>query len=197
MSSGGVHPHPEALYYHIALDAVTKADLTHDEFERKQHVASGLVFAALCLEAFINQQYAANAQTKKIFEENDKIPLELKWLMLPLLLRSASTFEKGSEPFQTFHSVVQTRNQRLVHFKPHRETQETDQECKSQYFGDLLMDVAYAKSCVDCIAKMIHELNRLTDGATELPNFLKGSKYLSSVWSNTTIPIEWQGPNGT
>lgn len=190
MSSGGIHPHPEALYYQIALDAVTKADLTHDEFERKQHVASGLVFAALCLEAFINQQYVANAQTRKIFEENDKIPLELKWLRLPLLLKSASTFEKGSEPFQTFQSIVRTRNQKLVHFKPHRETRETDKEYKSQYFGDLLMDVAYAKSCVDCIAKMIHELNSLTEGATEVPNFLNESKYFSSVWANYTIPID-------
>ncbi len=43
MSSGGMHPHPEALYYHITLDALESAKAENDEFRKKQPIVTALV----------------------------------------------------------------------------------------------------------------------------------------------------------
>lgn len=56
MTNGGMKPHPEALYYHIAVNSLRAAMGDSREFHRKQAVATTMVFAALCLEAFVNQQ---------------------------------------------------------------------------------------------------------------------------------------------
>lgn len=148
MSSSGMHPHPESLYFHIAKGALEEAFSETDEFKIAQQIATSLVFSSLCLESFITQQYMKHEQTKKIIEDDDVIKLESKWLMLPLLLGQKNTFEKDRSPFQDFHSLVNTRNQRLVHFKPHKETRESDKDYSKPYFGELVKDVSYGKQCV-------------------------------------------------
>lgn len=40
--SSGMHPHPEALYYHVAGDAVASVGVEQDEFRRKELVATAL-----------------------------------------------------------------------------------------------------------------------------------------------------------
>src|SRR2546425_1604549 len=135
MTSGGMHPHPEPLTYPFALNALHSAPPEADEFRRKQLIATTLVFAALCLEAFINQEYARHSETTKIIEDDQSLGLETKWLMLPLLLGQPATFDKATGPFQVFHNLVNTRNQRLVHFKPPRRSEErrVGKECRSRW----------------------------------------------------------------
>ncbi len=192
MSSGGMHPHPEALCYHITLDALESAKAENDEFRKKQLIVTALVFSALCLEAFINQEYASHPETAKILEDNDYLPLETKWLMLPLLLGSHQTFNKGATPFQTFHKLVRIRNQRLVHFKPAKEKRLSGEEYDEEYFGELVGNVDLTEKYVKCVGDMIRKLNQLTGGKTDVPKFLEGVKYLSSVWASVTAQFESQ-----
>ncbi len=182
----GMRPHPEALYYHVAQNAVKAARGEADEFRRKQAVATAMVFSALCLEAFINQEYMIHPEICKVLEDGDRLPLSTKWLLLPLLLGAEATFNKGASPFQTFQELVWNRNQRLVHFKPQQEMHQ------KIYFGDLVNDVTRAELYANCVGDMIRELNRISSGKTSLPPFLTGSEYLSEVWVDAVIPIEWR-----
>lgn len=184
---GGMRPHPEALYFHIARDSVDAAKNESDEFRRKQLVATAIVFAAMCLEAFINQEYAVRVQ--ELEEDFERVPLDTKWRALPLLLGATESFDRGKQPYQTFRTLVSVRNG-LVHFKPAGQTRETGREYGRAYFGDVVEDVTTAGRYVECIAEMIRELNRLTNGKTDLPNFLKGDRYLSEVWASFTVAYE-------
>jgi len=115
-------------------------------------------------------------------------------MMLPLLLGAPQTFDRGKEPFQSFLELVRLRNRRLVHFKPHNEVHETDRvPHHSQYFGEVVKDSALAAKYMACIGDMILELSRLTGGTTDVPDFLKGARYLSTVSTEVAIPIGWQG----
>jgi hypothetical protein len=185
MPTGGMRPHPEALYYHIAKSASEKARLERDEFKRQQLVATALVFSALCLEAYINQEL-----TKTKVGDEEQISLEAKWLWLPLLLGNQLTFDRSKEPYQTFKKLVTLRNQRLVHFKPSTEIQTTEKQYSKRYFSDIIGDAKLAEKCVRCVEEMIHELNRLTNNATDIPKFLNGEKYTSEVWSESAVPYE-------
>jgi hypothetical protein len=189
--AGGSLPRAESLYYHTALDAMELAKSETDDFKKMQKIASSLVFSALCLEAYINQQYAANGETAKILEENDFLKLEQKWLMLPLLLGNNETFDRSRCPFQDFRELVRIRNQRLVHFKPSRERRLDGEEYNEADFLKLVGDVSIAEKFVKCIGEMIRELNRLTGGKTEISNFLHGSKAISSTWKTTSV--RWRG----
>ena len=60
------HEHAAALYYHIAGDAIECAVKETDEFRLAEYVCTAMVFSALTLEAYINQQYAAHNETAKI-----------------------------------------------------------------------------------------------------------------------------------
>ena len=181
MTSGGMRPHPEALYYHIANDSILAAQRESDEFEHKKLITTAMVFSALCLEAFVNQQHDWGPK---------HVPLTEKWQRLPKLLGAAATFAEAQEPFRTFAELVATRNLRLVHFNPIGETHYTGIESGHRYFGDLVSDLDLAKRYVDCVRAMIEELHRLTGGRTDRPGFLEGKKYLSYVWSSVSVPYE-------
>jgi len=190
MSEGGARPHAEALYYHIAKDSLEVAKNEEDLFKRKQAVTTSFVFSALCLEAFINQQYAKHVSSNDLIDEFERKRLEEKWLKLPSELGATSEFEKGEYPFQVFKELVKTRNHRLVHFKPHKETQITGNIYKDEYFGELVGNIGLAETYLQCVKDMIIKLNVLTKGATEIPAFLEGDKYVSHVWSSVTINID-------
>ncbi|HKT34114.1 MAG TPA: hypothetical protein VJR03_04735 [Nitrospira sp.] len=51
-----MQPHPDALYYHIAANAAQTAIAEARVFQRKQAATVAMVFAALCLEAFVNKE---------------------------------------------------------------------------------------------------------------------------------------------
>lgn len=161
------------------------AESERDEFRTKQFVATAMVFSALCLEAFINQEYNwAKGH-----------PLRRKWLDLPDLLGASGTFTEASDPFRTFTHLVETRNTRLVHFTPAGETHDSSSSPNCRYFGDLVADVDLCRRYVGCIGEMIRELHRLTGGRTSVPVFLSGQEYLSTVWSSVTIPYEALRPD--
>jgi hypothetical protein len=190
MSTGRMDPHPDALYYWIAFDALESAKSEADEFRRKQNVATSIVFSALCLESFINQEFIRHDETKRILERDESLGHETKWLMLPLLLGSKTTFRTDRAPFQTFKDLVYTRNQRLFHFKPHKETRESGKTYKHKYFGELIGDVSLAQRYLKCIGRMMRELNKLTNGQTDIPKFLVGERYLSTVSASFTLQTE-------
>jgi hypothetical protein len=181
MTSGGMRPHPEALYYHIAADALRAAENEPDEFERKKLITTAMVFSALCLEAFVNQQHEWKSKN---------VPLIEKWRQVSRLLGAPKSFAEDEEPFRTFVDLIGTRNQRLVHFKPVGETQYTGLRPNRRYFGELVSDLDLARSYVNCVPAMIEQLHRLTGAKTDLPGFLKGQKYLSDVWASVTVPYE-------
>jgi hypothetical protein len=189
--TGGRHPHPEALYYHTAGDALAAAKIETDPFRKAELVSTCMVFSALCLEAYINQAFYNFAETRKVkvMEDNDRLPLESKWLMLPLLMGAPKTFDTSVQPYQTFNDLIKTRNNRLVHFKPSSERDTSKKPIKKTYFSELVSDVSLAEKYWRCVAEMINELHVLTSGKTELPNFLKGSRYTSRVWSEFRFTI--------
>ncbi len=193
--NGGQHPHPEALYYHIAKNALNTAmqlDSTgRGEFLKAQQIATVLVFTSLCFESFINQEFHKHSETIKVIENDYSLSLETKWLILPLLLGASATFDKGKEPFQSFEVLAKIRNQRLVHFKPKKETRELGKEYKDEYFGDLLKNVSLAERYFKCANEMIRKLNELTNGKTDVPKFLDGSEYLSTIWADAELPYEF------
>jgi hypothetical protein len=187
--SGQSGPHAEALYYHIAQSSLDSARSEADECARRERIATAIVFAALCLEAFINQEFVAHLEAV-VADESEQIQLETKWLILPLLLGASATFGKGSEPFQTFHDLVRTRNGRLVHFKPAREQKMASGTSKDEQWSDLVGNLGRAEKYVACVPAMIQELNRLTNGKTATPEFLQGQKYIHRVWASSTVPSE-------
>lgn len=147
--ASGRHPHPEALYYHIAGDALEMAKTENDHFRKKGLITTCMVFSALCLETYINQAFHANKETQKILEDDDRLALETKWLMLPLLLGSPITFNKGEPPYQIFSELIKTRNNRLVHFKPTSETDTTSSPIKKTFFIDLISDISIAQKYLE------------------------------------------------
>src|SRR3990167_4401998 len=118
-------PQADSLYYHIAKNALEKAQKDTNNFEKAQSVVTAMVFSSLCLEAFINQEYETHTETKEIFEDVERLSLETKWLLLPRLLGTGRTFDTGAEPFQTFKELIKVRNQQLVHFKYDKEAYST------------------------------------------------------------------------
>ena len=40
------------------------------------------------------------------------------------------------------------------------------------------------------VEAMIRKLHELTGGKTELPNFLRGSEYLTTIWTDMMVAIE-------
>lgn len=113
--------------------------------------------------------------------------------MLPLLLGFSKTFDKGKYPFQTFIDVIKTRNNRLVHFKPKKEIELSGQTVSQEYFGDLINNIELAMKYFQCITDMIKELNRLTGGKTDIPNFFNGVRYSSTIWIN--LESSWEIKN--
>ena len=95
----GNRDHAEALYYHIAGDAIESAVKETDEFRLAEFVCTAMVFSAFTLEAYINQQYASHEETAKLDLRN--IEVREKWKMLPLLLGQPQTFDVGGPPYQT------------------------------------------------------------------------------------------------
>ena len=200
MSQIDFKPHPDALYFHIAADALGAAKTEKDPLKLQQYVATVLVFSALCLEAYINQEYARHDETAKLLDDDQSFRLESKWLLFPLLLASPRTFDKGANPFQTFARLIALRNQRLVHFKPHKETLTAVKASSrpKEYLIELLQDAEQAERYHRCVGDMIRTLHQLCSGKTRLPEFLSGHRYSQEVpvSRSATMPFEALGSHG-
>ena len=191
MSHGETHPHPEVLYYHIVKDSIELAKIEKDNFKRIQAITTSLVFSALCLEAFINQEYS-KAFTGKDLKKKESWSIKNKWLELPRSLGSPESFKTDDEPFTTFKDIIYTRNNRLVHFKPWDEKWSSGKSPKEkEYWGNLVGDIRCAERYLKCVEEMIQELNRLTHGkTTDKDSFLREGRYVSRVWSSSGVHIE-------
>jgi hypothetical protein len=180
--------HPEALYFHIARRALDNIEHEADEFQLAQRIGTAIVFSALTVEVFINQEFGLHSETQKIIKEEKGLTLKTKWLLLPLLLQCDTTFETGAMPFQKFSELVTLRNT-IFHFDP---TQPFDPQPKTpsrRFFSELVKDIDLARSYFDVVEKMIRKLHELTGGKTELPAFLRGNEYLTSLSAIFNVPI--------
>ncbi|GAI76964.1 unnamed protein product [marine sediment metagenome] len=74
-----------------------------------------IVFAAICLEAFIND-YASMNLSKSLFEKIERLELRNKWVIVPKLV-TGKEFDTGSKAFQLLEQLTRSRN-KLVHPKP-------------------------------------------------------------------------------
>ncbi|MHC4197355.1 MAG: hypothetical protein ACYSRP_05510 [Planctomycetota bacterium] len=176
-------PQADSLYYNIASDALPKARNETNSFQKAQSVVTAMVFSALCLEAFINQEYARLPEASHSVGCDDRRPLEKKWLQLPQLLGAKETFDEEGEPFQTFKELVRDRNSRLVHFKYCKEaysTNDTNRKDRLTYDG-LVTDVARAERYVECIEKMIDRLSGMTSGKTRASRYVIHQKRLGEM----------------
>lgn len=175
MTSWSKHPHPESLYYHIAVDALNeskkyKVDESNEvEFKRKECITIVLVFSALFLEAFINQEYAKLSLEHKLAKRQT---LESKWVDLPRHLGKTYSFNLSGTPYTTFQDIISTRNNRLVHVKPHEEDVDDTTAPPLEYWGELVGNTDKAQEYVNCIKEMVTELHILTGCMTSSSDFL-------------------------
>ena len=180
----GPREHAAALYYHIAGDALKcarkEANNGKDEFCLAQYVCASMVFSALTLEAYINQEYTLHLPTSRIKVE--QLNTHNKWTKLPLLLGNCTTFNNHKAPYPTFTELVYLRNNVLVHFKggPINNTETTKPSSVVKPFSVIVKDWERANNYFECIAAMIKQLNALTSGQTSLPGFLTGERYLAT-----------------
>lgn len=122
--------------------------------------------------------------------EDEKFSLTTKWLMLPLLLGGKTTFDKGKPPFQKFSELTKLRDD-LVHFKTHKKIDLTDHKSSKQFFSYLVKDFGLARSYFDVVEGMVRKLHELTDHKTEIPAFLNGTEYLTTIWADFHMSIGW------
>jgi hypothetical protein len=215
--------HPDALYYHVALQAIDQAKIASEEitkgieflhsdraayeaasqgglppidnatFSRKMAVVTAITFTAMCLEAYINECYALLLPV--LFDEVERFQHQSKWMMLPRLLGANHTFDKDARPYQTFAELISTRNNRLVHFKLPSETPGTPPLGKvRQPFNNLIEDIALTEKFVNSVGAMIQKLYELTGGKTHIPKYLSGAKYIVSVRSLAKISTDGESP---
>jgi hypothetical protein len=74
-----------------------------------------IVFAAICLEAFIND-YASMNLSKQLFEKIEMLKPCNKWVIVPKLV-TGKEFDTGSKAFELLRKLIKNRNE-LVHPKP-------------------------------------------------------------------------------
>lgn len=195
----------DAMYYYAAqrslqqaaelkpqIDRLNRAR-QEDSAESQPHIAeqdsSGLygpyleslaavhVMAASSLEAHINYE-AEESLSDSDFGDFDKLSLEGKWRFLPLLLRCASEFSRGTEPFQGLIRLTKRRN-RLVHYKKRIDPSALGGP-PSFLGGDGLTFDAAAES-MQTAASMIRTFSNIR-GAKE-PYWLSHGSYQVFSWS--------------
>ena len=185
MTSAYARPHPEALYYHIAVESLAQAQATDDRWLRAQAVAQTLVFSALCLETYANQRLEDLG-----LGDCESLPLEKKWRNLPRLAGATARFDESQMPFQGFKELVRLRNRRLVHFHPNEEILRGAARPGRTYHSDLFQDIDLAARAVLSMTEMIKEYRRITQPIEEAPDFLVGAKYTSFVTASASIAVE-------
>lgn len=188
MTSGYARPHPEALYYHIAVESMAEAQVVKEPWLRAQAIARTLVFSALCLEAYANQRLYDLG-----LGDHESASLENKWRNLPRLAGATSQFDESRMPFQGFKELVQLRNRRLVHFHPKEEIINGVARPARAYHSDLFQDVDLATRAVGSMTDMIKEYRRMTQPHEAAPDFLAGAKYTSFVVASASVAVESLG----
>jgi len=197
---GGSEFLPLSVLYHSAKIALQKSeDLgarpARDntlEFEMKAARLYAIAFAAICSEAYINEEYTKHDATRALFTEIEKVDARVKWLMLPRLLGHTS-FDRGAQPFQTYDELVKVRNNHLFHLKPAASGAGASGGNVPR-LPDITENPLLARRYVECVGDMIRELSRLTTGEVQVPDFLSGPPATRRVWASAATPFESLGP---
>lgn len=129
------------------------------------------VLTSLCLEAYINLLGKEKLNPKSIFEYFDSLTIEGKWYLFPIIMRKNKTFDKGSEPFQSFIKLINYRN-KLVHFKG--KTDNWHSYLPPTFFEQLGLTIQQAEKSQKIAFEMIQLLCKYC--AIDLPEWLK-NKY--------------------
>jgi hypothetical protein len=120
-----VRSHIEPLLYRAAFRASERADRYRDlaadpresafwMTEETEAAAEAVVLAVMCLEAYVNG--AIRDALPGLWREMERAELRAKWMLLPHLLGHADCFDRGTQPFQRFNTLVGWRNE-LAHYK--------------------------------------------------------------------------------
>jgi len=112
--------------YEIAHE-FTVAMSRGDVIQYIKYPSAAVILLHSCLEAYLNEFLATMRQVDAqkwgvAISRLDRADLQQKWLQAPLIF-GAQTFEKGTEPYQSFHLLVSLRNE-LVHYDPRFRTPE-------------------------------------------------------------------------
>jgi hypothetical protein len=129
-----------------------------------QQVAAVHILSAASLEAHINAQ-ANELLSGKLLEEFDRLSLQCKWLMLPLILGKTG-FDAGTQPFQRFSKLVNRRNV-LVHYKVKQEDWKSLEV--PTFIEKLSLNLEAAQESLDAARAMIVTLAELL--GQEKPNW--------------------------
>lgn len=137
--------------------------MARDDIEAmEQSHAIVIVFAAMCLEAFIYDYAAYNFSGKFVKNYIDKLDLKSKWVVTPQLV-TGKKFDTDSQAFELLVKLVGYRN-KLVHAKS--KIRPTCHELKKWTQGkktgeeDLLTMV---KNSCKAIKELLRELDKLDD----------------------------------
>jgi hypothetical protein len=96
-------------------DVLNDAEHIELEVERQHSAAIVIVFAAMCLEAFIND-YAVSGLSKSYVDKYlDKLDLATKWAIIPRLV-TGKDLRRDSRAFKLLQRLVTSRHN-LVHAK--------------------------------------------------------------------------------
>jgi len=124
----------------------------HDLCSKQQKSGTTvIVFAAICLEAFIND-YASMKLSKQLFEKIEMLGFCNKWVIVPKLV-TGKEFNTSSKAFELLRQLIKNRNE-LVHPKPKLKT--IDELEKENEKKQLIVKEAY-----ETISAVIRELHKV------------------------------------
>jgi hypothetical protein len=112
-------------------DVLNDAEHIELEVERQHSAAIVIVFAAMCLEAFIND-YAVSGLSKSYVDKYlDKLDLATKWAIIPRLV-TGKDLRRDSRAFKLLQRLVTSRHN-LVHAKRSAQPEGTAVEVREAY----------------------------------------------------------------
>lgn len=125
-----------------------------------QNIALTHVLCAATAEAHIN--LIAKERLEGKFRDNfERISVEGKWLFLPKLL-GTSTFDQGTEPFQSFAKLIKYRNA-LLHYKGIKESWESFERGMPKFLDKLGLSLRKARKSLLAVREMILMLSKMID----------------------------------
>lgn len=123
-----------------------------------QNIALTHILCATAAEAHVN--LIAKVHLKGKFRNNfERVSIEGKWLFLPKIMGN-TTFEQGSEPFQSFSKLIKYRNE-LVHYKGRKESWETFEKSMPKFLDKLGLSLRKARKSLQAVREMILEISRM------------------------------------
>jgi len=128
-------------------------------WEEKQNSIFAILFSVFSLEAHINR-IGNDELEKEIWGELERMKLEQKWLVFPMLL-NGKTYDIETKLFKNFRKVIGLRNY-LVHFKDYEYKELVEHPCGTNVIGIYEhVNVKNAELSYNTAKEMIKELGNL------------------------------------